>query len=137
MVEIAWLQNNTDLWIKLKKIIIQFYNDRGGGGVEGLALKVCHGPRPTLIQPWLNHDVMWQGIIEACKILKYLELSEVHRDFFEALFDMSCVVWFQMFSETKRTLSINNLIITRKTRHLTPRQKLFWLVECVVCACVS
>ena len=26
----------------------------------------------------LNHDVMWQGIIEACKILKYLELSEVH-----------------------------------------------------------
>ena len=81
----------------------------------------------------LNHDVMWQGIIEACKILKYLELLEVHRDFFEA-FDMSCVIWFQMFSETKRTLSINNLIITRRTRHLNPRQKLFWPVVCVVCA---
>ena len=33
----------------------------------------------------LNHDVMWQGIIEACKILKYPELSEIHRDYFEAL----------------------------------------------------
>ena len=83
----------------------------------------------------LNHDVMWEGIIEACKILKYLELSEVHIGFFEALFDMSCVVWCQMFSETKRTLSTNNLIITRKTRHLNPRQKLFWPVVCVVCAC--
>ena len=58
----------------------------------------------------LNHDVMWQGIIEACKTLKYPELSEIHRDYFEALFDMSCFVWFQMFSETKRTLSINSLI---------------------------
>ena len=85
----------------------------------------------------LNHDVMWQGIIEACKILKYLELLEVHRDFFEALFDMSCVVWFQMFSDTKRALSINNLIITRKTRHLNPRQKLLWPVVCVVCAYAS
>ena len=85
----------------------------------------------------LNHDVMWQGIIEACKILKYLELLEVHRGFFEALFDMSCFVWFQMFSETKRTLSINNLIITRKTRHLNPRQKLFWPLVCVVCTCAS
>ena len=26
----------------------------------------------------LNHDVMWQGIVEACKILKYPELSEIH-----------------------------------------------------------
>ena len=37
----------------------------------------------------LNHDVMWQGIIEACKILKYPELSEIYRDYFEAQFDMS------------------------------------------------
>ena len=58
----------------------------------------------------LNHDVMWQGIIEACKILKYLELSEVHRDCFEALFDMLYFVWFQMCSKTNRTLSTNNLI---------------------------
>ena len=85
----------------------------------------------------LNHDIMWQGIIEACKILKYLELSEVHKGFFEALFDMSCFVWFQMFSKTKRTLSINNLIITRKTRHLNLRQKLFWPLVCVVCTCAS
>ena len=47
----------------------------------------------------LNHgDVMWQGIIEGCKILKYPELSKIHR---EALFDMSCFVWFQMFSKLK------------------------------------
>ena len=47
---------------------------------------------------------MWQVIIEACKILKYPELSEIQRDYFEALFDMLCFVWFQMFSETKRIL---------------------------------
>ena len=28
----------------------------------------------------LNHDVMWQGIVEACKILKYPEPSATHRD---------------------------------------------------------
>ena len=60
----------------------------------------------------LNRDVMWQGIIETCKILKYLELSEIHKDNFEALFNMSRFLWFQMFSKTKRILSmsINNLI---------------------------
>ena len=58
----------------------------------------------------LNHDVMWQGIGEACHILKYPELSEIHRDYFEALFDMSCFVWLQMYSETEKTSSINNLI---------------------------
>ena len=64
----------------------------------------------TLSKKLLNHDVMCQGIIEACKILKYTELSEIHRDYFEALFDMSYFVWFQIFSKTKRTLSTNNLI---------------------------
>ena len=58
----------------------------------------------------LNHDVMWQGIVEACKILEYPELSEIHRDYFEALFDMSCFAWLQMYSETEKTSFINNLI---------------------------
>ena len=31
----------------------------------------------------LNHEVMWQGIVEACKILKYPEPSATHRDYFE------------------------------------------------------
>ena len=42
-----------------------------------------------------NHDLMWQGIIEGCKILKYPELSEIHRDCIEALFDMLYFVWLQ------------------------------------------
>ena len=58
----------------------------------------------------LNHEVMWQGIVEACKILKYPELSAMHRDCFETLFDMSCFIWFQMYSESKRTKCISNLI---------------------------
>ena len=58
----------------------------------------------------LNHDVIWQGIVEACKIIKYPELSEIRRDYFEALFDMPCFVWLQMYSETEKTSSINNLI---------------------------
>ena len=65
-----------------------------------------------------NHDLMWQGIIEGCKIVKYPELSEIHRDCIEALFDMLYFVWFQMFSKTNRTLSINNLI------------------DCIICVCV-
>ena len=40
----------------------------------------------------LNHDVMWRGVVEACKILKYAEPSAIHRDYFETLFDMSCFV---------------------------------------------
>ena len=40
----------------------------------------------------LNHEVMWQGIVEACKILKYPEPSAMHRDYFETLFDMSCFI---------------------------------------------
>ena len=38
----------------------------------------------------LDHGVMWKGVVEACKILKYPELSGIHRDYFEALFDMTC-----------------------------------------------
>ena len=38
----------------------------------------------------LDHDVMWKGVVEACKILKYPEPSEIHRGYFEALFDMTC-----------------------------------------------
>ena len=58
----------------------------------------------------LNHEVMWQGIVEACKILKYPEPSAMHRDYFETLFDMSCFIWFQIYSESKRTECISNLI---------------------------
>ena len=65
----------------------------------------------------LNYDIMWQGIVEDCKILKYPELSEIHIDCFESLFDMLCFVWLRMYSETEKTSSINNLI------------------DCVICVC--
>ena len=55
----------------------------------------------------LNHEVMWQGIGEACKILKYPEPSATHRDYFETLFDMSCFIWFRIYSESKRTVAID------------------------------
>ena len=58
----------------------------------------------------LNHEVVWQGIVEACKILKYPEPSAMHRHYFETLFDMSCSIWFQIYSESKRTECISNLI---------------------------
>ena len=58
----------------------------------------------------LDHGVMWKGVIEACKVLKYAEPSEIHRDYFEALFDMTFFAWFQRYSESKRTEFINNLI---------------------------
>ena len=45
----------------------------------------------------LNHELIWQGIVEACKILKYPEPSATHREYFEAMFDMSCFIWFQMY----------------------------------------
>ena len=58
----------------------------------------------------LNHEVMWQGIVEACKILKYPEPSAMHRDYFETLFDTSCFIWFQIYSESKRIECISSLI---------------------------
>ena len=60
----------------------------------------------------LDHGVMWKGVVEACKVLKYAEPSETHshRDYFEALFDMTCFAWFQRYSKSKRTAFINNLI---------------------------
>ena len=58
----------------------------------------------------LDHDVMWKGVVEACKILEYPEPSGIHRDYFEALFDMTCFACFQRYSEFKRTTFINNLI---------------------------
>ena len=48
----------------------------------------------------LNHEV----IVEACKILKYPAPSAMHRDYFETLFDMSCFIWFQIYSESRRTV---------------------------------
>ena len=50
----------------------------------------------------LNHEVIWQGIVEGCKILKYPEPTAIHREYFETLFDMSCFVWFQLYSESER-----------------------------------
>ena len=58
----------------------------------------------------LNHEVMWQEIVEECKILKYPDPSAMHRDYFGTLFDMSCFIWFQIYSESKRTECISNLI---------------------------
>ena len=58
----------------------------------------------------LDHDVMWQGIVEACKILKYPEPSTMHREYFERLFDLSCFVWYQLYSELERTVGVNNLL---------------------------
>ena len=58
----------------------------------------------------LNHEVMWKAIVEACKILKYPEPSETQRNYFETLFDMSCFLWHQMYSESERTVPLSNLI---------------------------
>ena len=58
----------------------------------------------------LDHDVMWQGIVEACKILKYPEPSTMHREYFGRLFDLSCFVWYQLYSELERTVGVNNLL---------------------------
>ena len=58
----------------------------------------------------LDHDVMWQGIVETCKILKYPEPSTMHREYFERLFDLSCFVWYQLYSELERTVGVNNLL---------------------------
>ena len=58
----------------------------------------------------LDHGVMWKVVVEACKILKYPEPLEIHRDYFEALFDMTCFACFQRYSEFERTTFMNNLI---------------------------
>ena len=44
--------------------------------------------------------------MEACK---YPEQTEIYKDYFEALFDMSCFAWFQINTYIQ-TVSINNLI---------------------------
>ena len=38
------------------------------------------------------------------------QASATHREYFEALFDLSCFVWFQIYSDFERTAFINNLI---------------------------
>ena len=53
---------------------------------------------------------MWQGMVKARKILKYPESTAMHGDYFETMFDMSCFIWFQLYSESQRTECINNLI---------------------------
>ena len=58
----------------------------------------------------LNHDLMWRGMVEVCKMLKYPEPAASHREHFETLFDMSCFDWFRIYSESERTVSISNLL---------------------------
>ena len=38
------------------------------------------------------------------------EPSAMHRDYFETLFDMSCYIWFQLYSKSKRNECISNFI---------------------------
>ena len=57
-------------------------------------------------QSLLNHEVMWQGIVEACKILKYPEPSAMHRYYFETLFDMSCFIWYIVNRKEQSVLAI-------------------------------
>ena len=59
----------------------------------------------------LNHEVMWQVIVEACKILKYPEPSAMHRDF-ETLFDMSSFIWFQIYIPNRKKQSVLAVLLT-------------------------
>ena len=38
------------------------------------------------------------------------DAQRLRRDYFETLFDMSCSIWFQIYSESKRKECISNLI---------------------------
>lgn len=58
----------------------------------------------------IDREDIWRGIVEACKILKYPEPSIAYRCYFDTLFNMSWLVWSKMYSETERTISINNLM---------------------------
>ena len=58
----------------------------------------------------MNREVIWQGVKEACKALQYPEPSSRHRQYFDSLFDLSCFVWFLIYSEHERTVSIENLL---------------------------
>jgi hypothetical protein len=69
LVEIAWLRNCGDLRIKLKNnylTIVCVFEFKGfhneGGGVGGIALKICHGPRTTLIRPCLHGRILRGGV---------------------------------------------------------------------------
>ena len=49
----------------------------------------------------LNHDLMWQGMVEVCKMLEYPEPTASHREHFEKLFDMSCLIGFRYILNLK------------------------------------
>ena len=51
-----------------------------------------------------------EEVKEACKALQYREPSSRHRQYSDSLFDLSCFVWFLMYSDNKRTVSIENLL---------------------------
>ena len=56
----------------------------------------------------LNREVIWQGDKKACNALQYPEQSSRHRQYFDSLFDLSCFVWFLIYSDNERTVSIEN-----------------------------
>ena len=58
----------------------------------------------------IDRGDMWQGILEACKVLKYPKPSIACRHYFETLFNLAWFMWPEMYSETERTVSINNSI---------------------------
>ena len=101
-----------DQWTKFRKRFEVFDEEEGWIRYAEHALEL------------LNHDVIWQGIIEACKIRKYPELSEIHRDHFEALFNVSCFVCFQCFLKLKEhclltiLLTILSLCVNLNTTQL-------------------
>ena len=58
----------------------------------------------------IDTEDIWRGTVEACKVLKYHEHSDGYRRYFDALFNLSWIMWSKMYSETERTMSINNLM---------------------------
>ena len=58
----------------------------------------------------VDRDDIWRGILEAFKILKYPTPSSDCKRYFLTLFNLSWITWSRIYSETKRTISINNLM---------------------------
>ena len=58
----------------------------------------------------IKREDIWRGIVKACKIWKYSESWTTYGNYFDSLFYMAWFIWSKMYSETERTLSVNNLI---------------------------
>ena len=57
----------------------------------------------------IDRDDIW-GVLEASKVLKYLNPSSEGKRYFLTLFKLSWIAWSRIYSETERTMSINNLM---------------------------